>query len=448
MMKFRISLYLTSALLVSCSVTPTASNRGSHKAWQSIPSWASERMQQTWWTRYGDSQLNRDVAVALTDNPDLGVIAARLERAEAQVSQSRAAGLPRLNLGIGHREGRKQDVDFGPYNLAPWEGGGQLTWEVDLNGRLRAATRSAKAARNAAFWDLHAAKLKLASRIAATRFNLYRFNAEVALLQESTRASLETVKTLKARADAGIIASSTYHRQQAEYERFKRQLIDVKRLRDITVVQLRTFTGGRAVGGITSSRLPSPKNLTSLPLAKLLQANPTLLAAEARVRSAFQLEKSAKLNLLPSFRLSASATGAGNSLTGRYKLWQHRVGPSLDIPIYDPLRMAKIKVRRAEVKAAAAQYRSAVLRVLSEVDQAQINFKSRQQQLLVAQREIAALDRTRGYAADQFKAGLTSQIEYLDTERQWLEAKRSGVALKQMLLNDHVNLIKALGGTH
>ena len=403
-------------------------------------------MQQRWWTKYGDADLNRDVASAFTNNPDLAIIAARLERSEAQVSKSRAASLPSLNLGIGHRDGRKQEVDFGPYNLAPWEGGGQFSWEIDLSGRLRATTRSAKNARDAAFWDLHAARLQLASRIAATRFNLYRFNAEASLLQDSTRASQETVNSLKARADAGIIASTAYHRQQAEHEKFKRQLVDVKRLCDITVVQLRTLTGGTVVSGTSRSYLPTPKNPASLPLAQLLKANPTLLAAEARVRSAFQLEKSAKLDLLPSFRFNASATGAGNSLTGRYKTWQHQFGPSLDIPIYDPVRLANIKVRRAEAKAAAAQYRSAVLVVLEEVDRSQINLRSCRQQLQIAQREIASLGVTRRYAADQFKAGITSQIEYLDTERRWIEAKRSEVAVKQLLINDHINLIKALGG--
>jgi len=445
-MKLIITLCFAGALLVSCSTSPTATH-GSHKAWRQIPKWAAARIQQSWWRQYGDTDLNRDVTAAFANNPDLAVIAARLELAEAQVSKTRAASLPSLNLGLGRRDGRKQDVDFGPYNLAPWEGGGQLSWEVDLSGRLRAATRSAKSARDAAFWEVHAARLQLASRIAATRFNVYRFNAELSLLQESTRASQETVNTLKARADAGIIASTAHHRQQAEHEKFKRQLIDVKRMRDLAVVQLRSLTGGGSVSGTSRRHLPTAKNPSPRPINQLLKANPTLLAAEAKVRSAFQLEKAAKLDLLPSFRIDASATGAGSSLSGRYKTWQNRVGASLDIPIYDPYRLANIKVRRAEGKAAAAQYRSAVLLVLEELDRAQINLRSRRQQLQVSQREVSELTETRRHAAAQFKAGITSQIEYLDTERRWLEAKRGEVALRQLLLNDHINLIKALGGS-
>ncbi|MCP5536181.1 MAG: TolC family protein [Akkermansiaceae bacterium] len=446
-MKTAISIIISSTLLASCSMSPTASSSKSHKAWKQIPSWASARIQQRWWRQYGDTQLNRDVTTALANNPGLAVIAARLDRAEALVAKSRAASLPSINLGIGHRDGRQQEVAMGPYNLAPWEGGGQFSWEIDLSGRLRAATRSAKDARDAAFWDVHAARLQLASRIAATRFNLYRFNAEISCLQESTRASQETVDTLKARADAGIVAASAYHRQQAEHEKFTRQLIEARRLRDVTIVQLRTLTGGAVVSGTTRSHLPTPNNPPALSMAQILKANPSLLAAEARVRSAFQLEKSAKLDLLPSFQFNASATGVGSSLTGRYSAWQHHVGPALDIPIYDPVRLANIKVRRAEAKAAAAQYRSAVITVLEEVDKARINLQSRRRQLHANQREISSLTQTRRYASDQFKAGITSQIEYLDTERRWLEAKRTEASLRQAYLNDHIQLIKALGGS-
>lgn len=426
---------------------PSVSSNGTNrKAWKHTPAWAQKRLQQSWWRHYGDASLNKDITAAFSNNPDLAVVAARFARADASVKSARAATLPSLNLGIGYRDGRKKEFDSSPYTLAPWEGSGQLSWEIDLSGRLRAATRSAKNAREAAFWDLHAARLQLASRIAATRFNLYRFNTEISLLQESTNASQKTVETLRQRASAGIIASTQVQRQQAEHEKFKRQLIDTNRLRDLTVVQLRTLIGGGHVSNQSQSHLPSTSTPPNLPLNQLLKANPTMLAAEARVRAAFDLEQSARLNLLPSFRLNASAVGAGSSLSGKYKTWQHRIGPSLDIPIYDPARLAKVSVRRAESTAAAAQYRAAVLKVLEEVDSARINLQSRRNQLAAAQREISALKTARYHAKAQFDAGLTSQIEFLDTERRWLEAKRTQAALRQALLNDHIQLMKALGG--
>lgn len=443
---FSIGLCFAWLAAGACSLPSPGNHGGSRKAWKRTPAWAQQRLQQSWWKQYGDAALNNDIAAAFANNPDLAVVAARLERAGAVVKSARAASLPSLNLGIGRRDGRKKDAVSLPYDLAPWEASGQLSWEPDLSGRLRAATRSARHAREAAFWDLHAARLQLASRIAATRFNLYRLNTEVALLRESAEASRKTTATLRERAAAGIVADTQVLRQQAEHEKFQRQLAEAGRLRGLALVQLRTLTGGGRIANPTGKHLPAAAGTPGLPLSQLLRANPAVLAAEARVRSAFDLQQTARLDLLPSFRLTASAAGSGDSLTGKYTAWLHSVGPSLDIPVYDPVRLAKVSVRRAESAAAAALYRSAVLKALEDVDTAQTNLRSRRAQLAAARRESAALQTARHNAKAQFDAGLTSQIEFLDTERRWLEARRSEAALRQLLLSDHIQLMKALGG--
>lgn len=446
MLKTIILLSGVCFLLPSCSVSPTSSSRADARAWQTIPPWAQKRIQQDWWSQYGDATLNKDINRALANNPGLAVISARLERADAVVSQARAASLPSLNLGIGHRSGRKQEVDFGPYNLAPWEGNGQFSWEVDVTGRLRAATKSAKAARDAAFWDMYAARLLLTSRVAATRFNLYRFNTELVLMRQSIEASRKILNAMRSQNDAGIITAAQLHEQRAEHEQIKRQLLDLERLRKLSVIQLSTLLGGGPVSDTYRSQLPSPSSPRSLSPQELLVANPALLAAEARVRSAFQMQKASKLHLLPSFRLTASAMGAGNSLTRRYKVWRHHVGPVLDLPIYDPSRLAAVKTRQAECKIASAQYRETVLKVLAEVDSSHINYTSRHRQLSTAQRTVASLAESRRLAKARLNAGITSDIEYYRADRRWLDARRAEVSLQQQLLNNHILFIKATGG--
>ena len=92
--------------------------------WAHAPSWARASLSQSWWTSYGDSELNKRVAAALRGNPELQTFAARLSRAEAQTRQARAAGWPSVNLGGGYREGREQtrDTGFRPIDLEPWAG--------------------------------------------------------------------------------------------------------------------------------------------------------------------------------------------------------------------------------------------------------------------------------------------------------------------------------------
>lgn len=440
---------LVGLLVAGCSVSPSSGGLGNHPTWNRIPAWAQQRVQAAWWRNYGDSALNADISRAFAGNPDLAVIAARLDRAEAQVKQARAATLPHLNLGVGYRDGRRQNIDFGPYNLAPWEGGGQFSWEIDLTGKLLAATRSSRYARDAAFWDVHAARLQLAGRIASTRFLIYQLNGDISLVKESAAASAKLVSVVRSQSDAGIVSSIQLNEQQAKHEQTRRQVQELERLRQLAIVQLHTLIGSvsqNSSAQSSKSQLPHPRQTSRLSINQLLTSHPTLLAAEARVRSAFQMEKSAKLNLLPSFRLNASVIGAGHSLTGRYKTWQYRVGPSLDIPIYDPSRLAQIKVRQAECKLAAAKYQSAVIKVLNEIERAQINFLNRQRQLLSVQKEVASLKQAYDYSQSKFSAGVVSETDPLRAKQNWLMARQKQRALQYALLNDHISFIKATGG--
>lgn len=399
-----------------------------------------------WWRQLGDPSLNSDIQSAFSNNPDLKSVALRIDQAEAAVANARAAMLPKLNLGFGYGEGRRENVDFGPFSLAPWETGGNLSWEIDVTGKLRTAKRASITNTEAAIWDYQSAKLLLSSRIAATRLNLYRFNAEIASLDESLEASRDTLATLAERNKAGMIATSAVSDQRAENEKLKRLQLELTRLRDLTVVQLRTLRGGSQPENASKASFPSFGSPSSKPLNQVIALHPSLLAAEAKVRAAFEMEKAARLDLLPSFKFNALTSGRTTSLTNRYQSWLTTIGPTLDIPIYDPGRLAGVEARKVQSSSAAAEYRKIVLTVLEEIDTACINLRSRQAQLAAVQREASEIKTARDYALEQFDAGLTSQIEYLDAERRWLEAKRSAIGLRQATLNSRINLIKATGG--
>ncbi len=427
-------------VLASCSSSNPSTEPPSQQGF------AEKRANISWWRQLNDSSLNRDVEAAFAASPSLQGMALRIEQADAVVAKAKASTLPRLNLGFGYLDGRRQEIDFGPYDLSPWQSSAGLSWEIDITGKLRAAKNSATESRNAAVWDYYSARLLLASRIATVRMNLYRFNAEMANLGEALSANRQVLKVLKERSQAGLVPDAVLDKQLAEDERLKRTKLDLARLRDLAVVQLRTLRGGSNPAGFNRSEFPSPDALASRPLNQLLASHPELLAAEARVRASFQLEQSARLDLLPSFQVNLLASGSQASLADRFKIWTAKAGPSLEIPIYDPARVAALKVNQARAKIASTEYRDAVLKILAEIDSARINLVSRRAQLTAAERETQALARSRISAREQFDAGLTSQVEYLDTERRWLAARRSQVAIRQAMLSARINLIKATGG--
>lgn len=436
-----IAIAIAAVFLTSCSSSVGPLNASSQEG-----RLGHKRVNLEWWRQLNDPNLNQDIASAFSENPHLQEVALRIERANAGVSQARASGLPHVNLGFGYELGRREEVDFGPYDIPEWRSRAGLSWEIDVTGKLRAAQRAASATREAAVWDVHAARLLLASRIASTRLSLYRLNREIGLSIQLKDAAQHTLESLIDRSQAGLIPDSLLDEQRAEIERVKRAQFELERARNLAVVQLRTLRGGSNPSNTVRSDFPAEFSFSSRSYAELLSSHPSVLAAEARVRAAFQLQNAASLDLLPSFQINLLADGGQASLVENFRVWTARVGPSLNIPIYDPSRISALEAHRAEAKIAAAEYRQTVLTTLQEIDSARINLISRRSQLATAEKETQSLASSKKGAHEQFTAGLISQIEYLDTERQWLESTRNQTSLHQAMLEAQLNLLVSTGG--
>ena len=118
----------------------------------------------------------------------------------------------------------------------------------------------------------------------------------------------------------------------------------------------------------------------------------------------------------------------------------------LDIPVYDPARLATLKVRRAQTNEAAAQYRANLVKVIGEIDAAYANLLNRKRQFASACREVQALAEARRNVTENFGEGIVSQVEVLESERSYLQTARVKVVLEEAVLRDHVALVRALGG--
>ena len=418
--------------------------------WTHAPSWATASIRQNWWTAYHSASLDRHVETALAHNAGLRVLGARLEQADAQARQARAAAWPTIKVGTGLVYGNEQGrmTGYRPTDLEPWASTASISWEIDLFGKLRAAIRAADDARQAAFWDLHGGRLLVASQTAEAYFRILRLNEEMSIMQNSVEANRRIVQTMRDRQGAGIISTTELRRQEAEQERLQRDLLDLERLRDLANLQLGTLRGSarpgsRPAGYLASVALPP---LPARTTTAVMRKRPDLLAAEARVRSAFQLEESARLDLLPSLSLGAGAAGRSSALTSGFRSWIASVGPRLEVPIYDPQRLAAVPSRRAATNEAAALYRNTALQAFEEVEAAYLNLTNRRRQLSAAQREVAALEEARRNTRATFDAGVVSQVELLESERGTLEAQRQELALRHALLRNHLDLIRALGG--
>ncbi|HBM77118.1 MAG TPA: hypothetical protein DD438_03320, partial [Verrucomicrobiales bacterium] len=165
MNRFPLILTFLPALLASCTLHLPRQKPGEvvprNEKWRHAPSWARASLRQEWWKGFGDSGLNSHLATALSRNPDLDILGKRLERAQAQTHQARAAGWPSIRIDSGLLLGREQSrvTGLSPMDLDPWANSASFSWELDLFGRIRAGTQAARQAEQAALWDLHGGRL-------------------------------------------------------------------------------------------------------------------------------------------------------------------------------------------------------------------------------------------------------------------------------------------------
>ncbi len=94
--------------------------------------------EQSWVESFSDPVLTALVQRALLHNYDLKSAAARVEAAIAQVRIDGSVLWPQLSFAPGYQYSQIRDAGFGSAQFSVFEALFNLSWELDVWGRLRA----------------------------------------------------------------------------------------------------------------------------------------------------------------------------------------------------------------------------------------------------------------------------------------------------------------------
>lgn len=219
---FRLTILAASVALAACAPLPSrdaqigikpASQYASEKSFAApARQWPAE----SWWTVYGDAQLDTLIDEALAGSPSIAVAEARLHRAQANAQISRAATLPQLNANGSITEQRQSDNYLSPRSGTPqgWNDYGRATldfsWELDFWGKNRAALAAATSEADAVRADAAQARLTLATSIASS---LRRTGAS------ARRARYRRSRAASARQDRQLVSPAACQRARNARQR-------------------------------------------------------------------------------------------------------------------------------------------------------------------------------------------------------------------------------------
>ena len=416
---------------------------------------ARETIQPQWWHGFSDAYLDGLVAESIDGNLDLRIAVARIGEAGAALGQVEAGRLPTVSAGVGATvQGARNPMTGDMETSNSYSTNAELGWEIDIWGKLEKGVSARKAAYQAGEADWRATYLTTVSRVATTYFLIRSLDEQIDLQQRTLAAAQRIYTIYENQHREGIGANTPVLRQKAELNTLKRRLLDLEREREIAENAIATLLG-KPAGSIDVPVAPLRETVKLMDIpgglpSDLLTRRPDIVAAQYRVLEAYELVGEAELARLPSISLTANSGGGGNlastSLSALVKSFTFGIGPSINIPIFDPKLKARVKSREASAKVSEEQYRKTVILAFQEVENALMNLGSRQLQKRELEEEVEHLRVVARQTRAQLEVGIVTQLEVLESERRLLNSNQSLLQNHQQILSDTVDLYKAMGG--
>ncbi len=413
-----------------------------------------------WWTRFGDPGLNAVIDAVLMENNDLKAAVARLDAAAALARISGADLFPQIGGSLGASRQK------GNFVGSPISGGNdgvlssvtnlfgvslELSWEVDLWGRIRAGKAAAVADFQATSADLIGFQLSLTGQTAKSWYAAVEAEMQVRLAEATLQSYQISNNQVWLRYQRGLRPSVDVRLSGTSVANAEAVLALRQNLLQTIKRQLETLLGRYPSSQIElSHNLPDLKDKIPAGLpADIIRRRPDLISIEKRVVASSARLAESRRALYPRISLTGSGGISSNELSslldGDFSVWS-LIG-NLFQPLFQGGRLrAGIDLAKARENEILAFYVQNVLNAFSEVETAlaaEDYLTRRERSLEVAAEQSAA---ARILAEDRYARGLTNFIEVLEAQRQAFLTQSQLLSVKRQRLDNRIDLYLALGG--
>jgi multidrug efflux system outer membrane protein len=462
---FPLSVALGALALAGCAVGPDYHRPATAvtEQWKAPPPWKEAQpreaeIKENFWELFDDPVLNNLEVQTTTNNPDIRAALARVDEARAVARVSRADLMP--------------GVDFDPYyNRARYSANRplppgssragftandfvlpmDLSYEVDLWGRVRRSFRAARNQAQASAADFQNVLLALRADVAVTYFALRSVDVDRRVLRDTIVLRRKNLTLVQSLHEGGAASALDVARADTELATAEADLAGYDLRRAQLENALGTYCGisASAFALAEDQRLSRPPEIPAGLPADLLERRPDVAEAERSMAAANEGIGIAKAAFFPAVRLTAAAGIESADLKSLFN-WESRIwnfGPSVDLPIFEGGRVrADLARARAAYDEAVARYRSQVLVAFHEVEDGLVGVRLLRDQLDAQTRAVAAAQKAADLSRNRYKEGLVSYFDVVDAERTLLDNQLLADDLNGQVLATSVVLIKALGG--
>jgi NodT family efflux transporter outer membrane factor (OMF) lipoprotein len=411
-----------------------------------------------WWEIFGDPQLNELEEEVTQSNQDLKVAEARFRQARAMIRFNRSAEFPTISTSPGIVNERfSANQPYFPASLANNGTGAftlpfDLSYEVDLWGRVRRTVSASREEAQASAADLQTANLSLHAELAADYFELRSADAQKQLLDDTVKAYSDAVQLTQNRFEGG--ASPRSDVAQAKTQLDAAMVADT----DITVTRaqfehaIATLIGKPPAVFNLVAAPHTPLRLPSIPVGLptgLLERRPDIAAGERRVAEANDQIGIARAAYFPSLIIGATGGFTGTSITN-WLNWPSRmwaVGPQLSETLFDGgRRRAVSESATANYDGTVAAYRQTTLTAFQEVEDNLAALRILEAEAQQQQQATASAADTLQLFTNRYVGGVDNYLQVITAQTVLLTNQRNDIDIQRRRMDASVLLVKAIGG--
>jgi NodT family efflux transporter outer membrane factor (OMF) lipoprotein len=462
------SLFLAGCLVGPKYVRPIVASTPAFKeqppeSFKEVDGWkpaqpGDQTLRGKWWEIFNDEQLNALEDELTVNNQNLKVSEARFRQARSMIRFNRAAEFPTISTSPSVvNERTSANAPYFPQQFANNGTGNytlpfDLSYEVDLWGRIRHAVNASREEAQASAADLQTANLSLHAELAVDYFELRSADAQKKLLDDTVKAYANALKLTQDRFTNGAAPKSDVAQAQTQLDGAQVADTDVTVARTQYEHAIASLIGKPPATFSISFAPQTPLKLAIIPVGlptSLLERRPDIASTERRVAEANEQIGIARAAYFPSLTLNAAAGFEGNTIANLFN-WSSRlwaVGPQMSETILDGGRRRSVsETAAANYDGTVAAYRQTTLTAFQEVEDNLAALRILEHEAQQQQEGTESASESLQLFTNRYQGGVDNYLQVITAQTILLMNQRNDIDLQRRRMDATVLLVKAVGG--
>lgn len=383
--------------------------------------------------------LEQVIETALAGNPELGIMQARIEQADAQLGQSLAVFYPQIKTSLSYQYSNNPaqafamliaqrrlsfaGTDFNhPGYVEDFRPQVSASYSLFRGGQDYYQSQAAQLGVDSAELEKNAARNRLVNNVTAAFYGQLAALAARKVSQRSIEAVQSELQQSQMRFDAGVLLKSDLLSLQVQLAEAREADIQAANAIDMTQNMLKTLLGLSVNDPFTidqSRESPLPKAPAGFDdlLNQALAGHPELKAAEKRLAMAEKQLDAAQAAHLPRADAYLSYGSDSKNLTYNSNRDNVSAGVMVEMDLFTGFAtQEKIKKAEHELTAAQEALRQTRLNIENQLKNAQLKLQEALSRVEVSALAVQAAEEAFRLVNEQRQAGMVTVSRYLEAQ--------------------------------